>query len=433
MRSLGPDLRPGLHASLAEDLEVLRCAAVYGANASGKSNLIKALVFARQLLILGAPSKNSKIRVEPFRLATTADGEPTSFEFYIYKDDYIYGYSFSVLASHVVAEKLTVSDSAASKEEVLFKREQGEYDFSQRALASEPKPGFTDFVAEGTRDNQLFAQEAHERGLSFIEPLFKWFEETLTIIQPDAEFQWLPELVESNPEFRRNLESVLDWADTGIVAVKTERRLLDKRIREQVDILLADPKRRAVLERMHPKGSRPSVVENESGDLEVLSITTDHRGEENSPFSFETSDESDGTLRLMHLAPMLYFADVQNDVVFVVDELDRSLHTLLAKELITRFLGILPAEGEKPTTQLIFTTHDTNLLDCNVLGHASIWFTEKNREGASSLYSLAEYPPEQLKELTGNMEKGYLKGRFGGIPFISDPTKLGWAGGQEEH
>ncbi|HGG57432.1 MAG TPA: hypothetical protein ENK31_06515, partial [Nannocystis exedens] len=263
MRTVDSEPHSGPRARLSEGLHVLKCSAIYGANASGKSNLIKALVFAKSLVTRGVSSKNSKIRVESFRLATSSPREPTSFEFYIYSGGRIYAYSFSLFDSRIIAEKLMVSDSATfEKEELLFERSKDGYTFSPTCLESEPKAGFTDFVAGGTRDNQLFVQEAHERSLPFIEPLYRWFEDTLTIIQPDAEFRWLPRLADSNRDFRAYLQRVLGWADTGIIEVNTERRVLDARLQEEVDTLLADPKTRAIIESMRHRGAGPTVVEN---------------------------------------------------------------------------------------------------------------------------------------------------------------------------
>jgi len=424
MRSCIAVRRPGPSVAVSPELKVLRCSAIYGANASGKSNLIQALTFAKVLLTRGVPSKDARLRVDSFRLAASATKEKTSFEVYVYAGSYVYGYSFSLLSNRVIEEKLTRSDPSSLIETTLFKRTDGKFEISPEATLGEPKSGFTDFVAEGTRDNQLFVQEAHERKLPIVDDLYNWFDDTLTIIRPDAEFLWLHEMADSDPRFRAHLGDVLGWADTGIVDVQTVRRTLDKGARDEVDSILGDPKARALFEHMRPPGRRPGFRENDAGELEIISIETHHQGDTSS-VSFEDVDESDGTMRLKHLAPMLFFAEDKGGSVFVVDELDRSLHTLLAMKLVQRFLETKPDSGE-PRSQLIFTTHDTNLLDCEVLGHDSIWFTEKNRQGASSLYSLAEYDPEQLDALIDKMEKGYLHGRFGGIPFISDPVALGW-------
>jgi AAA15 family ATPase/GTPase len=130
---------------------------------------------------------------------------------------------------------------------------------------------------------------------------------------------------------------------------------------------------------------------------------------------FAWADESDGTRRMMHLLPVLW--DATNDprrAVFVVDELERSLHAALTRHFVEAFLGA----GDGRPGQLIFTTHDTNLLNDSLLPAGSVWFTEKDRAGGTHLYSLAEYPPEQLERFTDRLERGYLQGRFGAIPVV---------------
>lgn len=213
-----------------------------------------------------------------------------------------------------------VSLADPSDEQMIFRREGLNFTFSAEFCGSVEDPKFLDYVAKGTRANQLFLNEAHERDLSMIEPVYRWFAHTLVIIGPDTQY----------------------------------------------------------------------------GPL------------------VEDAD----------LAPMLYLAKEQAPV-YVVDELDRSLHTLLAERLIERFIAETGAADGDPAPQLIFTTHDTNLLDCRRLGPESIWFAEKNLAGASEFYSLAEYQPEQLALLCGNLKRAYLQGRFGGIPLLGDPERLG--------
>ncbi|MCA9709814.1 MAG: ATP-binding protein, partial [Myxococcales bacterium] len=133
------------------------------------------------------------------------------------------------------------------------------------------------------------------------------------------------------------------------------------------------------------------------------------------------AEESDGTRRLVGLSPPL-FALMRTPTAVIIDELDRSLHTLLCRNRIEGFLDADPSSSG----QLIFTTHDTNLLDLTLLPRDSIWFVEKDRSGGSTLYSLAEFKEEQLEQLGSNLERGYLSGRFGAIPFLGDPKRLGW-------
>ncbi|RYE75668.1 MAG: ATP-binding protein, partial [Myxococcales bacterium] len=140
--------------------------------------------------------------------------------------------------------------------------------------------------------------------------------------------------------------------------------------------------------------------------------------------SLTEDSESDGTRRLLDLLPILYAASKAGEQIFLIDEIDRSLHTSLTRYVIDDFLRTASA-SPSGHDQLIFTTHDTNLLNGRLLHPASIWFVEKDRAGASHLHSLAEYDPAQLTVLTEHLEDGYLQGRFGAIPFLA-PRDLDW-------
>jgi hypothetical protein len=130
---------------------------------------------------------------------------------------------------------------------------------------------------------------------------------------------------------------------------------------------------------------------------------------------------SDGTQRLLGMSVGWEWAEHTRHLL-VVDELNRSFHPSLTQKLLAL---LLEAKGP-PRSQLLFTTHDTHLLDAGLLGPDAIWFIEKDPEGASRLYSLAEFDPGQIRALTGSLEAGYLQGRFGAIPFLGDPRRLGW-------
>ena len=417
--------KAGPHAAISESLRILRCASIYGANASGKSNLIHALRLVQRMVTSGPPAKEAVLRVEPFRLAQQALDSPTRMELYILVEGETYGYSFAATSAQIVHERLCKVDPATGAETVLFERSPGGVEFSAKARQSVEDPKFLDYVARGTKHNQLLLSEAHEREVSLVEPIQRWFREALKIIEPGSRFVMLEDFADTKPEFREHLRQVLGWADTGIVGLTTERSLLDERVAEAVDRLLEYPDFRALVRAMPSSPPRRGAIRRmDDGRYEEISLVSHHRGEREL-VAFDLDDESDGTIRLMDLAPMLYFARELNNVVFVVDELDRSLHTLLAQELVRRFVETLPESGAA-TTQLLFTTHDTNLLDCGVLGHDCVWFTEKDRAGSSTLYSLADFAPEQLAALEGALERGYLKGRFGGIPFVGDPRRLAW-------
>lgn len=390
-----------------DDLRLLRCAALYGANASGKSNLVQAIGAAQRLVVSGTSTRNQPLGLQPFRLDTDHQAKPSRFEFYVLTNGEIYGYGFAATNETIVEESLTMMIDGEEQE--LFSRKGRKFQFSGQLAAEPEDPKFLEFVARGTPNNQLFLYEAMLRNVES-KPLtdaFHWFEQHLRIIQPSSEFTQLVELAETDPGFRQFLKQVMTWADTGVHDVTVQRRRLDDGHYVSTTTLHRRALRRAV------------VVDSADGGKEELSLRTHHGAESSAP-AFGLEDESDGTRRLLDVAPMLHIAK-RGSMVLVVDELDRSLHTSLAQQLVEMFVEHLPT-----TTQLVFTTHDTNLLDCHTLRPDCIWFTEKEPSGATKLFSLAEFRPEQLEMLSQDFERGYLQGRFGGIPFFGDPAKLGW-------
>lgn len=416
-----------LIADIGTHVRLLRCAAVYGANASGKSNLVEAMDFAKGIVVDPPAPKDATISVPTFRLNHEAQSQPATFEFYIFASGTMYGYEFSLTDREVVSERLSVvpADNPNAERE-LYSRKRKSFSFSEEFRHTTEDAKFLEYVAKGTRANQLFLNEAHERGVGSIEPIFRWFASSLVIIGPDAEYLDLARAIERERTFREFLQDILAWADTGIVGIDVKRNLVEERTMKVVQSLRKNKKIQPLLRAARRRrDNRDAFIEHDDGRAETLSVRCQHRTAE-SVENFELPEESDGTVRLLDLAPMLYLTKTHAPV-YVVDELDRSLHTLLAQRLVERFITETgKAPGTLPLPQLIFTTHDTNLLDCRRLRPDCIWFAEKDALGASSFYSLAEFEPAQLQSLCGDIEKGYLRGRFGGIPFLGDPEKLNW-------
>jgi AAA15 family ATPase/GTPase len=155
-----------------------------------------------------------------------------------------------------------------------------------------------------------------------------------------------------------------------------------------------------------------NVLRKKKGEYFVSVLKTKHLNSNN---LFDLSEESDGTNRLFELSPLFEDLTSTNEVIYFIDELERSLHPILAKELLKLY-----AVNSNSKSQLIFTTHESNLLDLELLRQDEIWFTEKKSDGSSVFYPLSDYKPREDK----NIRLGYLEGRFGGIPFLGDFKKI---------
>lgn len=373
---------------------VLRVVALYGANASGKSNLVKAMAMARTLVLDGTRPGRA-IAVVPFKLNPEARSKPCRFELELWGDGFRWSYGFACTAERVVAEWLY--RDAGDGEQNVFERT---LDDEERlsvviggALAlDEERLRFWGFVAEGTRDNQLFLAEARERNVKELEAPLQLLSDAFVVVAAGEELKDLVERLDQQTELLAFASDMLRKSGTGVSEVAVARGATVT----ADDALGSTRKRRLVF------------VHRSSDPAEIVLM--------------EESEESDGTRRLVGLSPPI-FSLLQSPTAVVIDELDRSLHTLLSRNLVEHFLAAEP----KSSGQLVFTTHDTNLLDLELLPHDSIRFVEKGMSGGSTVYSLAEFKADQLAQLGNRIESGYLHGRFGGTPFLSDPRVSTWS------
>jgi hypothetical protein len=382
---------------------ILRCAAVYGPNASGKSKLV----------VLGTKS-DDHLNVTPFKLDDASRGGPSRFEFELAIGEVRYSYGFVATSKIIEAEWLFANDGTG--ERALFERTQPspygapEITLGDALAEDTERRQFLGFVAKGTRKNQLFLTEAREHNAVELGPVARWFKRGLYVAPKTSKPVRLLRRLERDASLARFVADFLKASGTGVSDIRVERHRVDRRGEGLAEFILAG-----------------GTIEREQGasGLELLRIQMQHASVGGTLVPLGLNEESDGTLRLMTLGVFLY--DLQRSAggarTIVIDELERSLHPLLTRAIIKTFL-----ESRTPDRrgQLVFTTHDTNLLDLSVLPRDSIWFTEKDSEGATSLYSLAEFKEEQLVKLGDHLEDGYLHGRFGAIPFLGDPIKLGW-------
>lgn len=387
---------------------VLPVAAIYGGNASGKTNFFKALNFARDLIVVGT-RPDGLILVEPFRLDGKMADQPSRFEFVLLIDETLYAFSFAVTREAVVEEKLVLISSASEK--VLYHRRDGKIDFDD-ALA---KDQFLQFAFQGTRDNQLFLTNSVSQKVNNFRPVYDWFRHTLVMIAPDSRFGPYDMFFdESHPGYSR-MNEMLAQLDTGISrlggeGVPFESIPLPESVKNK---LLEDLKDDAVLNLMtEPKNER-FVVSRKGGKVVARKLVAYHPKADGGDVDFEICQESDGSQRLINLLPA--FIDLKTsgaERVYVIDEIDRSLHTLLTRRLLETYLASCSTETR---TQLLLTTHDVLLMDQQLLRRDEMWVAERDSTGASSLISFSEYKDVRYDK---DIRKSYLQGRMGGIPRI---------------
>jgi hypothetical protein len=158
------------------------------------------------------------------------------------------------------------------------------------------------------------------------------------------------------------------------------------------------------------------ILVKEGGEIFIKKLQLNHVGKNNMEVIFDIDEESDGTIRLLDFVPAFRSLINQNKVYFV-DEIERSLHPIMIKELVKKFADDVQTKG-----QLIFTTHESNLLDQDIFRQDEIWFAEKDNNGCTDLYSLSSFKEHK----TIDIQKGYLNGRYGSIPFLGNLQDLNW-------
>ena len=405
---------------------VLRAAALYGANGAGKSSLVKAVSFAKKMILRGTRG-GQKTRVTPFKLGSDTQ-RSSRFEFVFVHEGVQYSYGFLLNAVQVLQEWLYATGS--KKEVCYFERvtnadKQTEVEFGATFTGKTAKQKqFLEFVAQATRPNQLFLTEAREHNVAAVAPVIAWFEDILTVISAEAQDTQIEQQLYADPRFAEFAGTCLHNASTGIETISAYKMPFDM---DKKLAVLPDVRKQGFLQSLQedgagvlhgPHGVREAFIQDGSEQPTLLRLKTQHRSQDGQVIDFSINEESDGTQRLLHLTPVLYKLRNVHCVLFL-DELDRRLHPHLSHHFVRMALDCAESSVH---SQLIFTTHETSLLDLDLLRRDEIWFMEKDSGGASHLYSLAEFKIRpDLK-----IQKGYLNGRFGAIPFLGDVCSLGW-------
>jgi len=380
-----------LNTGLKAAPHLLKSAVVYGANASGKSNLIKALQYMRGVVLESAALQPGQTfdRLNPFKLNATSVGQPTEFEVTFILAGVRYQYGFAMNAQRIVSEQLLVYK--AFKPQRWFDRH---FDADSGKDVYEFGPGLKGAknLWEGaTRPNALFLAVAVQLNSEALRPVFDWFANRLVIFNEQSPLspQFSVQMLKLE-EQRKAICEFLRAADISIsdIEVATKQAMV-----HTINFDLAT-------------GKREETAGEQAVDEVKFHHVTDH-----GKAVFDLMDESSGTRNLLFLTgPIL---DILNKgQTLLVDELDTSLHTLLVQAIVRLFHQPVVNTGG---AQLIFTTHDTSLLDAyGLFRRDQIWFVEKRPDQSSSLYPLLDFSPRKNEAL----ERGYLQGRYGALPFL---------------
>lgn len=385
---------------MVKNHRVLRSTAIYGANASGKSNLFRAISFMKYFVINSSKNMQSgeDISVEKFRLSTETENKDSTFEIVFFDQEIIYRYGFCVNKHRVSREWLYhIRPSRVRKEELLFCRENDAYEISKKFNEG-------DKLQKKTRNNALFLSVVAQFNGEISQQILKWFRSKLMVTSGLEDYQESVIDIISNISDGKNivLEHLRD-ADLGVADfdVRKENVLEAKNIPEEIKKFV--------------KFIQNSNDENAVPVVNEVSFMHEKYNEKNEVVSLEKfklrNDESKGTEKYFSLAAPVLTA-LSMGATLIVDELESSLHPILTKHILKLF----NSEKNHNNAQLIFNTHDTNLLNKNILRRDQIWFVEKDKYGATDLYSLVDFNVRQ----DASFEKDYLLGKYGAIPFVGE-------------
>lgn len=406
---------------LSDQLSALRAIAIYGANASGKTKLVEAIKFAKGV-VRNPRRANAGIPHFPFVLDKQLSEKPSRFEFIFFYQDQLFTYGFVAGSKYIEEEWLFVS--IGKREYKCFERKTsstGKVDVEiSTGLARKNSSALKMYseLSQATAANQLFLNKLDDFQAERANAVVTWFEDVLTIIEANSNYASLELRAHKEQDFVSFIGDYLKNSYTGVDSIETKVENFDaakhlpglsaENVEEIIAPLRSDPDKNLLLQRGESSVLKISQVD---GKLSVVRLQTIHKSAEGEKIAFGFENESAGTQRLANLLPAIY--DLKfSERVYVIDELDRKLHPLLTKSLIQNFL-----ESTGYTNgQLIFTTHETHLLDQEMLRRDEVWFIEKNiKTGESELIPLTAFDiRHDLK-----IEKGYLQGRFGAIPFFS--------------
>lgn len=378
---------------------LLRSAVIYGANASGKSNVILAYGFLTNLVLTSHNNqKDAKINVTPFKLDREYLSKPSKFEIVFMRKNIRYAYGISVNNEKIIDEYLYYYPKG--RKAIIFERRNtDEYNFIIDKKLQK-------FLKDRTLDNVLYLSNSTQLKYPKTSEAFDWFKDNLRILNVGPYplmTEYTINLLNKDEKSKGLILEALSASDLGIQDIKAsiEDVPVDKLLPSNLP--------------PHISKALNIITQEEKGNFKRFNIKTTHKGNKGKDnefdVQFEFDEESAGTKKMFSfIGPLI---DVlSNGRILIVDELDTSLHHDLNKFLIELFHK--PSQN-KNNAQLIFTTHNTNLLDKHLFRRDQIWFTEKDPDiGNTDLYSLADFSPRKEE----NFEKGYLAGRFGALPFI---------------
>jgi len=372
----------------------LRSAVVYGPNAAGKSNLVQAIAFMKRFVLSSAKEsqEGEKIDATPFLFNWQSSRDPSELEVLFLQDGIRYQYGFAVNSKRVTGEWLFAYPEGRAQK--WFERTYDPETQKDIWYFGPKFSGHRKVWQEATRSNALFLSTAIQLNNEQLKPVFTWFDHKLHVIGQGESIDVGFSTKECEEEKKKKkIFKFMNAADLSITDISLEKKEFS------MDDLPPDM----------PQSIKEEIAKDFKGKKLTRVFFMHPSSDNGEDVSLEFNEESAGTRKLFALAGS-WLDVLDNGFVLFVDELDTSLHPIMVRFLLNLFHN---SEANRHNAQLVFTTHDTTVLDQTLTRRDQVWFVEKDPENATRLYPLSDYKPRKGEA----MQKGYLYGRYGALPF----------------
>lgn len=411
------------HKKHCNGVDFLRLSAIYGANASGKSNFVRAIGLLQNIV------KKGKIIDEvsdyKFKLSKEALTKPISLAIELLSNSKMYYYTLTFDQKKILNETL-VETFKDKEDRIVFERsltnERQEIPFIESEVKNEKERMFLELLSDKllSKDELLltFLTQKYPNEYADIDNVFEWFSDVLIVLNSNFKIRGIAHKFDKHDSIVKFVNIFIPTLSTGIQRIEVQKKEIqgDSDDMKHLKDNIKDDQEQLFTNTNPDTGEEITFVMEENDKIFAKRIFTEHLDKEGHKVFFPFGWESDGTKRLLEYTPLINGV-INAEVVFVVDEIERSIHPMMIKELIRKISSDTSAQG-----QLIFTTHESCLLDQEILRTDEIWFTQKDKGGATHMYSLSDFNISN----TANIEDGYLNGRYGGIPFLSNLKELNW-------
>jgi uncharacterized protein len=385
-----------------KDEKILRSSVIYGANSSGKSNLIKAFERMREVVLTSVKLNDlDELNFSPFLLSTETEDQPSFFEIVFWKDSLKYRYGFEYNVNNIVSEWLFRGKTDKTEKYLFIRTMEG--------------IGVSDYFDEGagmeskTNDNRLFVSLVAQLGGVISKGILEFFNNynVLSGIEHNDYTGFSTRMIHKNLNGSKDSLDLFQKLKLGFQDIKAiESDFNPNEISDNI-----------------PDNLKAKLIKDLGGIRSIRLKTVHHKFDKKGEIvDFvlldKEKEESEGTNKIIDLSGPI-FDTLKYGKVLIIDELDAKLHPLITIKIVQLFNS---SEHNPNDAQLIFATHDTNLLGEELFRRDQIWFTEKDEQEQTDLYSLYDFllPDGSKVRNDSNLEKNYIRGRYGAIPFITN-------------